>query len=119
MAKAGLPGVAAGHPEVLALVEKGVAPDAFGSAAAKSVAKGKGFAYAIGVLSGQLVDAVGIAAGPAVGQLAWDRDRPSIEATGVRLGLGMWCGSPVQELFSAYTERVRRALDLQHETTGV
>ena len=65
------------------------------------------------------MDAAGIAAGPAAGALAWDQDRPSIEATGDRLGLGRWCGNPVQELFSAYTERVRQALEAQREAVGV
>ena len=118
MARAGIPDVSPSHPELLAMVNRGVTPEMFGNAAIKSVAKGKGFAYAIGVLNGQLGDAAGLASGAVVGQVPWDENRQSVDATGERLGLGPWCGNPVQELFSAYTARVRAALENRQQNNS-
>lgn len=118
MAEAGVPGVGVGHPKLLALIGRGVTPAMFGAAAAKSVAKGKGFAYAIGVLESELTDAVAASVGPVVGQKPWDHDRPAIEAEGERLGLGRWCGNAAQELFTVYTERVRQARESEREPAG-
>lgn len=114
----GLASVSPSHPELAALLGKGVSLEMFEDAATKTVAKQKGFAYMLAIIKAQLVDAATIAAGPSVGAEAWNATRQSIEAHGVRCGLGLWCGNPVQELFSAYTERVRMALESTHETAG-
>ncbi len=87
----------------------------FADAAAKSVAKGKGFRYLLGVIDGQLADAACLAQGAVVGQRPWDADRTTVEAEGERVGLGRWCGNPVTELFSVYTERVRQAREREEE----
>ena len=115
----GIASVSPSHPELAALLGKGVTLEMFEDAATKTVAKQKGFAYMLAIIKAQLQDAATIAAGPSVGAEAWDVTRQSIEAHGVRCGLGLWCGNPVQELFSAYTERVRMALESTHETAGV
>lgn len=109
MAQAGVQGVSPKHPDVLALIGAGVAPELFGDAATKAVAKGKGFQYVVGTLRSQLAEAGGHGSGAPPGPARWDADRSSIEAEGVRVGIGQWCGNAAQELFSAYTERVRLA----------
>lgn len=113
MDQAGLKGVSAKHPDVVALVGLGVAPELFGSAATKAVAKGKDFQYVVGILRSQLAESGGVAARASAVAKPWDFDRPGIEGEGERLGLGKWCGNPNQEMFSAYTERVRLARDAE------
>ena len=107
---AGLSGVSVSHPELVALVNRGATPAMFTDAATKAIAKGKDFRYVVGTLQGQIEDAVAMGSGPAIGAAAWDADRPSIEAMGVRLDLGPWCGNAAQELFSVYADRVRLAV---------
>lgn len=100
------------------MLGQGVTLATFIDAATKTVAKRKGFQYLLGVVRGQLADAADIAAGPSADAVRWDESRPSIEATGERMGLGRWCGNAAQELFSVYTERVRQAVEMQQETEG-
>ena len=57
MRDAGLRDTSPQHPELLDLIERGATPAQFGHAAAVAATKGKGFAYALGVLKGQLADA--------------------------------------------------------------
>jgi hypothetical protein len=47
----------AGHPDVLALVTAGAIPAEFQAAATDAVRRGKGFAYAVGALKRQRVNA--------------------------------------------------------------
>lgn len=57
MRQAGLPNANPAHPELQALIAAGATTAQFTQAAAVAVKRGKGFAYAIGVLRGQLADA--------------------------------------------------------------
>ncbi|RYF60733.1 MAG: hypothetical protein EOO27_04745 [Comamonadaceae bacterium] len=101
-------------PQVAALLQRGVTADQLGGAAAMAAARGKGLAYAIGIVQNQLAAASGMAEGPAAIAVAWDSGRSSIEATGERLGEGRWDEAAAQlgkgETFTAYTARVRQAV---------
>jgi hypothetical protein len=110
MEQGGLRGVAAAHPDLVALLGKGITPDMFGAAATKAIARGKGWQYVVGTLRSQLEEAAGTGDLPTLGAVAWDATRSSVEAKGVELGLGPWCGNAAQELFTVYTERVRVAM---------
>lgn len=114
MRNAGISSVSPQHPELIALVRSGVAPDQFAQAATQAVAKGKGFSYAIGILKGQLREANAITeSGLAMPEKPWDESRLTIEAEGVRLGIGKWdevaFHSGRGEVFPVYEARVRTA----------
>ncbi len=116
---AGMPSISPSHPELLALIAKGVKLDAFVAAAANAVKKGKGFAYMVGILTNQIAGASAIVAGPdaAPGE-AWDANRRTIEAMGESLGLGRWDESnvsPGREHFAGYTQRVRAAVEARQQ----
>jgi len=49
------------HPDLLALIEQGADVGHFASAAQIASEKGKGFAYVLGIVKGQIADAKGIA----------------------------------------------------------
>lgn len=103
---AGMASVSPSHPELLALLEKGVTPAMFADAATKSVAKGKGFGYMLGIVKGQMQEAATIAAGPTAGVVVYDLDsRAAIEAEGIAKGIGKW--DEVSEQWGAYKARVR------------
>ena len=113
----GISSVSPGHPELLALIKQGVTIAMFEDAATKTVAKGKGFAYMLAIVKGQITEAAAIESGPAVGQEPWDTNRKTIEAKGVELGLGKWDESNVnREQFATYVMRVRAAMEEQGET---
>lgn len=57
MRAAGLADANPSHPTFLALIEAGATPAQFAHAATTAVSKGKGFAYALGALKGQLTEA--------------------------------------------------------------
>lgn len=57
MRSAGLVDTNPAHPGLLALLDSGATPAQFAHAATLAVSKGKGFAYALGALRGQLADA--------------------------------------------------------------
>lgn len=121
LAKAGIPSISPKHPELLALIERGVALDAFVLAATNSVAKGKGFAYMVGILSNQIAGAAAIKSGPSAPTEPWDSTRKTIEAMGERLGMGRWNEadvSPGREHFAGYTARVRAAVEASQQTAG-
>lgn len=65
MRKAGMFEVSPDHPEFRALVDAGVSPDEFASAAAEAVGRGKGFAYALATVRGRREDAARKGALPA------------------------------------------------------
>lgn len=63
MRAAGLPTVNPSHPDLAALIERGAEIGMFEQAARQAVEKGKSFAYAIGIVKGQLQDAQNLAKG--------------------------------------------------------
>ena len=52
------------HPDLLALIELGADVGHFAAAAEVAIGKGKGFAYLLGVVKGQMADAVKLASAP-------------------------------------------------------
>jgi len=63
MREAGLGGVNPGHPDLLALLDAGATDAEFAGAASTALAKGKGFAYALGTLKRQRAEAAQMAQG--------------------------------------------------------
>ena len=59
--KSGIAGVSPGHPKLLALLAAGVSDEELTHAAQSAVAKGKGFAYAMGTLEAQRQEAATLA----------------------------------------------------------
>lgn len=106
---AGMPAVSPQHPELLALIERGVTQETFAQAAATAVSKGKDFAYMLGIVKRQLESAATIGSLPAaVPHGTQDPDsRAAIEAEGVAKGLGKW--DDTKEHWPAYKARVRGA----------
>lgn len=111
----GMASVSPSHPELLAMINKGVTLDMFEDAATKTIAKSKGFSYMLAILKGQLQEAADIEAGPGVEAEKWDTNRQTIEAMGVRVGVGKWDETAVvnREPFAAYVIRVRQAMTSQ------
>lgn len=97
------------------MISKGVTTAMFEDAATKTVAKSKGFSYMLAILKGQLQEAADIEAGPGVEAEKWDTNRQTIEAMGVRVGVGKWDETAVvnREPFAAYVIRVRQAMAAQ------
>lgn len=62
MRAAGLASVNPSSPELAALLEAGATADVLADAAARAVGLGKGFAYALGMVRGQMADAARVAA---------------------------------------------------------
>ena len=60
----GMSSVSPSHPELIAMLKKGVTIAMFEDAATKTVAKSKGFAYMLAILANQLQSAAAIEAGP-------------------------------------------------------
>ena len=118
LAQNGIPDVSPSHPEVLALIAKGITPEVFEAAAKKSVNATNRFAYVLTVVKSTLQSAAEIQAGPAAGELAWDTNRQTIEAMGVRVGIGKWdeVATVNREPFAAYVIRVRQAMVEQEIT---
>ena len=112
LAQNGIPDVSPSHPEVLALIAKGITPEVFEAAAKKSVNATNRFAYVLTVVKSSLQSAAEIEAGPSVGEVAWDTNRQTIEAMGVRVGIGKWDEMAVvnREPFAGYVIRVRQAM---------
>lgn len=111
----GLQSVSPNHPELLALIAKGVTLEQFAEAGKAAQGKRSPFAYMLGVVKGQLQDANAIDSAPGMPGKAWDTDRPSIEAMGQELGVVAWQGPTSAngfqgETFAAYTARVRAAI---------
>lgn len=112
----GVIGVNPSHPELQALIDKGVPVEVF-EAAAETCLKAtppKGMAYLLGIVKRQLGEATAIAAGAGMPQKPWDETRTSIEAKGDELGLGRWNEhdlSANRETFAQYTARVRQAVE--------
>jgi hypothetical protein len=88
--QAGLPSVSPQHPELLALMAKGVTLEQFTDAARTTVEKSKNFAYMLGVVKGQLRDANATESAPGMPVKAWDADPQSVAAMAERLGVKPW-----------------------------
>jgi hypothetical protein len=104
----GVTDVSPSHPELLALIAKGVSIEAF-EAAATTCANSKppkGMAYLLAIVKRQLSEAASIAAGPAAVSAAVDPDsRSAIEAEGEAKGFGRW--NEAGEQWHVYKSRVR------------
>lgn len=116
----GIADVNPSNPTLLAYIDQGVPLEVFEAAAQTCVeAKPpKGMAYLLGIVKRQLGEAAAIASGVGMPEKPWDIDRPSIEAKGVELGVGKWNEHDLsvnRERFDQYTERVRRAVEAQHQ----
>ena len=114
----GIAGVSPSHPELLALIDKGVTFDQFVDAGKKAREKQKGFPYLMGIVRGQLAEANAIDVAPGMPDTAWDLNGGTIIATGNRLGAPPWVeGSSANgfkgETFAAYTARVRAAIETE------
>lgn len=114
MKRGGIGAVSPQHPELLAMVKAGVAPEQFEQAAQAATAKSKGFAYALGILKGQLREANEIASdGLTMPTKPWDESRTTIESEGERLGLGRWDEAKWSvgqgKSFAEYTKSVAQA----------
>lgn len=118
MKRGGIGSVSPQHPELLAFVAAGITPAQFEQAAQVAVSKAKGFAYALGVLKGQLREANSLTSeGLAMPEKPWDESRTTIEAEGERLGLGRWDEGRWSvgegESFADYTKRVQKTRSLE------
>jgi hypothetical protein len=102
-----MPGVSPQHPELLALIERGVTEEMFAEAAKTAVKKQKDFAYMLGILKRQLESAANIGNLPAaVPHGTQDIDsRAAVEAEGVEKGFGKWDEN--KEHWHVYKARVR------------
>lgn len=96
------------HPELLALIDKGVTLELF-EAAAEKCAKStppKGLQYLLAIVRRQINEAAAIAAGPSAAIASVDPDsRSAIEAEGVAKGIGKW--NEINEHWHLYKARVR------------
>lgn len=103
-----------GDAKVAALLQRGATVGQLASAAQAAVGKGKGVAYALGIVSNHLGEAGRLAAGPAAVASAWDAGRSGIESMGERVGIGRWDEEAAQlgrgESFAVYEARVRAAV---------
>ncbi len=68
----GIASVNPSHPDLAALIDAGAEVGQFAAAARAATAKGKGFAYALGIVKSQMLDAAAMAAG----SLTSPRDAP-------------------------------------------
>jgi len=104
------------NPKLRALVDKGVAVEAFEQAAelCKNATPPKGMAYLLAIVERQLREAADIHAGPGVPAAAWDESRSSIEAKAAELGIAKWNDADMSlghEQWPAYFARVRAAVE--------
>lgn len=113
---AGLQSVSPNHPELLALIAKGITREQFIEAAQAAKGKRSPFAYMLTVVKGQLADANAIDAAPGMPDTAWDLNGSTIRAKAAELGMAPWegdnpSGTKQPEPFASYTERVRATID--------
>lgn len=114
MRREGLSGVNPGHPDLLALLQAGASEAEFIGAARESVARNKGFAYAMGMLKRQRQDAAQAAQGMATGAMPppgqgtgntgpeWARQRDAAVAAYA----GPFAAKPAQQSLQHPTEEV-------------
>ncbi len=122
MKRGGIGAVSPQHPKLLAMVSAGVTPEQFEQAAVEAVKKSKGFAYALGILEGQLREANALTAdGLAMPAKPWNESRSTIEAEAERLGIGRWDEAMWSigkgQSFAEYTKRVEAARNLESEVS--
>lgn len=115
MKAAGLSGVSATHPKMLALLAAGVTVAELQAAAVYAVGKGAGFAYALSRAEGQRRDAATVTALPGAPTAAGvDPDSvAAVQAEAERLGLARWVSGNldakgVHEPWPSFKARVRR-----------
>lgn len=106
----GVQGLNPSHPELLALIEKGVTVETF-EAAAEVCGKStppKNLGYLLAIVKRQLNEAAEIAKGPAAVVAGVDPEsRSAIEAEGIAKGIGPW--NEINEQWHLYKARVRGA----------
>lgn len=120
---AGLPSVSPQHPELLALMGKGVTLEQFADAAKTAVEKGKNFAYMLGVVKGQLRDANTTEGAAGMPAKAWDADPQSVGEMAVRLGVKPWQQASSEnafmgEAYPVFLMRVSAAYHAANEVTA-
>lgn len=119
MVAAGLAGVSASHPRLLALLAAGLSVAELADAARAAVAGGKGFPWALAKAEGQRRDAAQLADLPDAAPAVDPDSRAAIEADGLRFGLGLWQqldGQGKAVTWASYAARVRAA---RAERSGV
>lgn len=118
---AGLPSVSPQHPELLALMGKGVTLEQFADAAKTAVEKGKNFAYMLGVVKGQLRDANTTEGAAGMPAKAWDADPQSVGEMAVRLGVKPWQQASSENAFmgEAYPVFLMRVSQAYHAANEV
>lgn len=121
--RAGMPDVSPSHPELLALMAKGVTVDQFADAATKSVEKQKGFAYMLAIVKAQISEANAIASAPGMPAANWEENGGTIRAKAKEIRFEPWEGdlqnlTRQPEPMAAYTARLRIAV-MAREACGV
>lgn len=97
--RAGLPNVSPQHPELLALIAKGVTVDQFADAAKSAVEKSKGFAYMLGIVRGQLTEVNAIESAPGMPDAAWNRNPQSVAEMAQKLNVKPWIEASSENAF--------------------
>ncbi len=120
---AGLPSVSAQHPDLLALIDKGVTLEQFADAARTAVEKGKNFAYMLGVVKGQLRDANATEGAPGMPEKPWNSDPQSVGQMAEKLGVKPWQQAASEnafrgEAYTAFLLRVTAAYDAKNEVAA-
>lgn len=115
---AGLPSVSPQHPELLALIAKGVTLEQFSDAGRAAVEKNKNFAYMLGIVKGQILEVNSIESAPGMPGKPWDDDPKSVSEMGQKLGVKPWVEASSEnafkgEIYSVYLARVTAAYDLK------
>jgi uncharacterized protein YdaU (DUF1376 family) len=113
---AGLQSVSPNHPELLALIAKGVTREQFIEAAQAANGKRSPFAYMLSVVKSQLAAANDIEKAPGMPDTAWDLHGGTIRAKAKEVGFEPWAGdgpstTKQPEPFSTYTERLRAFIE--------
>ena len=117
----GLPSVSPQHPELLAWMGKGVTEAQFVDAARLSIQKGKGFAYMLGIIGGQIRDAGAVESQQFESQKPWNSDPQSVEEMAKKLSLKPWQKASSENAFrgEAYTEFLMRVTTAYHAANEV
>lgn len=113
---AGMPDVSPSHPELLALISKGVTVDQFADAAKLAVEKSKGFAYMLGIVKVQLNEVSAIESAPGMPGKAWNSNPQSVAEMGQSLNVKPWVEPSSENAFrgepyAAYLMRVTAAVE--------
>lgn len=120
---AGLPDVSPSHPELLALIAKGVTVDQFADAAKSAVGKNNPFAYMLSVVKGQLREANAIDAAPGMPGKVWNSDPQSVAEMAQKLNVKPWVEASSENAFrgepyAVFLMRVTAAYEVKREVTA-